>query len=62
MSSKEAAKQCAAAPKDDRVADVVMEEVEEVVMVEGEELVTVVVDDVVLEMIGVNDDDVGRSR
>jgi len=35
--------------------------VEEVVMVEGEELVTVV-DDVVLEVIGVNDDDVGRSR
>jgi len=61
MSSKEAAKQCAAAPKDDRAADVVTEEVEEVVMVEGEELVTVV-DDVVLEVIGVNDDDVGRSR
>lgn len=61
MSSKEAAKQCAAAPKDDRAADVT-EEAEEVVMVEGEELVTVVVDDVVLEMIGFNDDDVDRSR
>jgi len=60
MSSKEAAKQCAAAPKDDRAADVT-EEVEEVGMVEGE-LVIVVVDDVVLEMIGFSDDDVGRSR